>query len=276
MTYTITSANGDVQTFQPWSNHYATNDFENCGFAEGLRLTTWTFPQGAAITLNYGNPWDPGAGTAGFDQLVSVTNSFGGSAVRTIAFTEANGVITGVSNGASGLASRAVTLQFGDYGNPVSITDQVGAVTGFSYGIGTFEPGATRRPTPWASLNQITTPDGLLNTEYDYDSLGRIAQIKDAEALQNADRAPWQFLIADGTRGERDDPLGDAWVVDYDTYGHPMKYTDELGNVTSAQFDGRGQVTSHTFPEGDQELLQYDDHGNDSVRSLIGTRGNVS
>jgi RHS repeat-associated protein len=103
-----------------------------------------------------------------------------------------------------------------------------------------------------------------LNTEYDYDSLGRIAQIKDAEALQNADRPPWQFLIADGTRGERDDPLGDAWVVDYDTYGHPMKYTDELGNVTSAQFDGRGQVVSHTFPELDQELLQYDDHGNET------------
>jgi RHS repeat-associated protein len=267
VSYAITSANGDVQTFQPWSNNYATNDFENCGSAEGLRLTTWTFPQGAAITLNYGNAWDPGVGTGsqGFDQLVSVTNSFaGGSAVRTLAFAQANGVITGVSNAASGLGSRAVTLQFGDYGNPVSITDQAGAVTGFAYGIGTFEPGATRRPTPWASLYQITTPDGLLNTEYDYDSLGRIAQIKDAEALQNADRPPWQFLIADGTRGERDDPLGDAWVVDYDTYGHPMRYTDELGNVTLAQFDGRGQVTSHTFPEGDQELLQYDDHGNEA------------
>src|SRR5262249_5693654 len=25
-----------------------------------------------------------------------------------------------------------------------------------------------------------------------------------------------------------------------------------------------GQVTSHTFPEGDQELFQYDDHGNET------------
>jgi len=144
-----------------------------------------------------------------------------------------------------------------------SFTDPKGNTTTYSFLPGA-STSATTRPLPWYQLFQIYTPDqpALPNTEYDYDTLGRIAQIKDAEALQVGDRAPYQFLIGDGTRGERDDPLGNAWTVDYDTYGHPMKYTDELGNVTLASFDGRGQVVSHTFPEGDGELLQYDDHGN--------------
>src|SRR5580698_9528572 len=146
-----------------------------------------------------------------------------------------------------------------------SFTDPKGNTTSYS-----FLPGSatstTTRPVPWEQLFQVYTPDApnVPNTEYDYDTLGRIAQIKDAENLQIGDRAPYQFRIGDGTRGERDDPLGDAWTVDYDTYGHPMKYTDELGNVTLASFDGRGQVVSHTFPEGDGELFQYDDHGNET------------
>ena len=261
--FKVTNAGGDVQTFDTWSNHYATNDFDNCGYAQGFRLTKWTFPQGVTINVLYGAPWGfNGMPGTGFEQLTQVTTTFGTSATpaRVLNFTPI---------GPAGFSSiddgngRQVLWNFGLDIFADSFTDPKGNTTTYS-----FLPGAststTTRPVPWEQLFQIYTPDApaLPNTEYDYDTLGRIAQIKDAENLQVGDRAPYQFLIGDGTRGERDDPLGEAWAVDYDTYGHPMKYTDELGNVTLASFDGRGQVVSHTFPEGDGELLQYDDHGN--------------
>ena len=89
-----------------------------------------------------------------------------------------------------------------------STTDAMGKVTSFAY----TEPqqtSATQRPVPYALLSTVTTPDdpGTPNIEYDYDSEGRIKEVQDAEALQVGDRAPNQFLIAEGTRGERDDPL---------------------------------------------------------------------
>ena len=80
-------------------------------------------------------------------------------------------------------------------------------------------------------------------TDPDYDALGRVKQVEDAEMLQVGDRGPYTFYIADGTRGERDDPLGDAWSVTYDTYGHPARYIDERGYETDAITDGRGRVT---------------------------------
>jgi RHS repeat-associated protein len=147
--------------------------------------------------------------------------------------------------------------------NSATITDAVGALTNYVM----YPPLAaspTQRPIPFYNLGQIYTPDkpAAPNIEYDYDSVGHVSDVLDAEALQVGDRAPYEFYIANGTRGERDDPLGDAWSVVYDTYGHPAQYTDELGNVTLASADGRGRVVQYTYPEGDQELFQYDDHGN--------------
>jgi hypothetical protein len=55
------------------------------------------------------------------------------------------------------------------------------------------------------------------------DASGRVKQVWDAEALQIGDRLPYQFFLADGTRGARQDPLGGLYSVVYDTYGHPSR-----------------------------------------------------
>ena len=75
-------------------------------------------------------------------------------------------------------------------------------------------------------------------------------------------RDPWQFFFADGTRGERDDPLGASYSVDYDIFGRPNRYTDELGRQTLVTSDGKGRALSYTYPEGDQEQLTYDVRNN--------------
>jgi len=99
-------------------------------------------------------------------------------------------------------------------------------------------------PRPRRPENSQAFPPTKPNVQYDYDTEGRVTDVQDAEALQVGDRTVWEFLIGDGTRGERDDPLGDAWSVTYDIYGHPAFYTDENGYVTNAVADGRGRITS--------------------------------
>ena len=45
------------------------------------------------------------------------------------------------------------------------------------------------------------------------------------------DRGPYQFFIAEHTRGERTDPAGGTYTVFYDTYQRPKQYMDELGRA---------------------------------------------
>ena len=77
----MTNAQGDVQHFAYWSNKYSLEGAYECGFAQGLRLASWTFPQGVEVDLNYGNRIDyqkgGAVGSDGFEQLVSVTNTSG-------------------------------------------------------------------------------------------------------------------------------------------------------------------------------------------------------
>ncbi|MBV9991180.1 MAG: hypothetical protein JOZ72_07785, partial [Alphaproteobacteria bacterium] len=212
----------------------------------------------------YGNAYDP-EDTAGhgFERLLSVQNSIG----RQIDFTLDGYAITGFTNHLGGTDLRSVSL--GDFtgyqtgGFAGSVTDAAGAKTKFA-----FLPAQVRsdslRPIPHPRLLQIYTAENLSkpNLQYNYDALGRVKEVVDAETLQKGDRAPWSFLIADGTRGERDDPLGDAWSVTYDTWGHPSRYIDERGTETDTTSDGRGRTLSTVYPEGDCEAFAYDDHGN--------------
>ena len=272
VTFTVTNAHGDQQNFGTWHNVYWTSDTEQNGYAQGFELNTWTFPQGVTIHLVYGNPWDPdgppGSGD-GFNQLTQVYNTFGTSstAVRTINInsdTVAN--LTGFSD----TNGRSVSLGYSTGVIGDSMTDPAGAVTSF-----VFQPeqqaSSTCRPVPFVNMFQIFTAENTNqpNTEYDWDCVGRVADVMDAEALQVGDRAPYEFYIADGTRGERDDPLGDAWSVVYDVYGHPSTYTDEDGNITTDVADGRGRVVQTTYPELDCEVFGFDDFNNTLSYSKI-------
>lgn len=256
-TVTITNPHGDQQSFAYWSNTYSLEGDYECGFAQGFRLASWTFPQGPSVTLTYGNKIDyqkPNP-NKGFDQLVKVQNSVG----REIDFTTDGFIVTGFNN----TQSRSVSLSSSPITQTVTITDPAAAATTM-VALAPTKRSDTVRPVGHPLLYQIYTPDkpAVPNLQYDYDALGRVKQVEDAEILQVGDRGPYSFFIADGTRGERDDPLGDAWSVTYDTYGHPARYIDERGYETDAMTDGRGRVTQYTYPETDCEVFGYDDHNN--------------
>jgi YD repeat-containing protein len=265
MSFKVNNAHGDVENFSYWMNNYYTTDTSHCAQAKGFRLTSWTFPQSSSLTinLNYGtfNGED-------LQRLLSVTNTVG----REIDFLY--NVYNGSFNELSGLKQanslRQVTLST-PYTGTDSFTDPFGAVTSFNYTDKVMTATATQRPVPYKLLDKVFTADNatVANMDYDYDGLGHIKQIKDAEAFQVGDRAPYQFYIADGTRGERDDPLGQGYSVVYDTYGHASRYIDELGHETDQVVDSRGRTASTTYPEGDCELFAYDDHNNPTSYTRI-------
>ena len=263
----MTNAQGDVQHFAYWSNKYSLEGAYECGFAQGFRLASWTFPQGVEVDLNYGNRIDyqkgGAVGSDGFEQLVSVTNTSG----REIDFATDGVKVVGYNNHLSGADARSVSL--GDFtgyqtsGFAGSVTDAASNKTSFAF-LAAQARTDTQRPVAHAQLYQIYTPDkpSKPNLQYDFDSVGRVRDVVDAENLQRGDRAPWSFFLADGTRGERDDPLNAAWSVTYDVYGHPTRYIDERGFETDETEDGRGQAQQMSYPEGDCEAFAYDDHGN--------------
>jgi RHS repeat-associated protein len=258
MSFAVTNAGGDVQNFGYWQYWYDDDTENGCHQHLGFRLTSWSFPQGVTVNLSYA----PNNGAYSLDTIASVTNSLGRQ--LNFGYDSATARLTSLADPASGH-----TVSFGL--SPASHTDAAGAVTTFVYTpVLTASP--TQRPIPYQEVSQIFTADNasLPNIEYDYDSLGRVKQIQDADRLQLSNRNAWQFYIADGTRGERDDPLFDpvnnpsdlGYTVIFDTKNRPVRFLDEIGRETDLGYDGRARIVSYTYPEGDQEFLTYDVRSN--------------
>ncbi len=273
MGFAVTNAHGDVQHFGYWLNNYPDSTTYICRKDSGFRLNSWTFPQGVTVTVNYpattsvnahtyGTSPNDGVAYPNSTQILSVSNTVG----RTLTVTHTTSTITQVTDG-NGRTLLAPTTSAGT-------TDPAGNLTTFAY-LAAQTTSPLQRPVPYQQLAQVFTPDNPThaNVEYDYDALGQVATIEDAEAIQNHDRGPYTFRIADGAVGERDDPMGGAYRVVYDTYRHPSLYIDELGLVTTALIDSRDRPVSYIYPEGDCEGFAYDDHNNTTAYTRVDKTG---
>lgn len=238
--FTVTGPGGDVQTWVYWRTDVP--DGQSCtSKVKGFRLSSWTFPQGVTVNLTYQN-YNTLNGE--MPALLSVSNNLG----RQINFTRSG--LEGFND-----STRSVTFTANSFVNPTLFThtDAVGAVSKFE---------VTQVADEYRLLKQYA-PDNATTAavEYTYDSLGRVKEVKDAIALQVGGRAPYQFLVADGVRGERIDPqtpTAGRYVVMYDRDGRPMRVIDEIGRKTELTHDARGRVTSYTYPEGNKEVMSYD------------------
>jgi RHS repeat-associated protein len=272
MTFQVTGAQGDVRTFVYWGTEV------DCARQQGFRLSTWSFPQGVSVNVVYQ------AGPNGLDSMAEVNNSLG----QRIVFVDSG--VSGFNNGLTGadLRSVAVTptplnMTYTGLGElTFTHTDPAGAQTKFTtslVGDPVQElPGADWRLTKVYTAENLTTPA----LEYTYDTLGRVKEVRDANALQLGNRGPYQFFIASGVRGERiapkdpfdpQNPLdatGARYTVLYDSDGRPFRFTELVERTAttikertvSATYDGRGRVTGYTYPEGDRETLTYDGRNN--------------
>jgi RHS repeat-associated protein len=256
--FTLTNPDGSTYKYDRWSN---TNSL--CSIRSGWFLREIKDPSGASTLVQ---PDDGGS-------IYTVGNGFS----RTLGFNysfAANpspqpGAVTTYNS--AGLVSPSLAIYDGQ-GRFVtySTTGGVNKLTALNGGVFKFEyqppvaRSATQRPIPWPLLTKVYEPVNQTQAaiEFTYDSLGRVKEARDAVAIQTpALRGPHKFYIADGTRGEREDPMtpvAGRYVVQYDEYGRAVRNTDELGRSVVTQFDTFNRVTSRTYPEGDQELFAYD------------------
>lgn len=253
--YVVTNANGDQQLFQFWQNGY-TDSVAYCAWLHGFRMSSWTFPYGMTINFTY----QPN----GFmvDELTEVKNSLG----RKIHFTTSG--YGGFDNELTGADFRSVSITdapAGDFPTSSTQIDPAGTTTTINFSLTGFR----------YLLTNVFTADNTASPAlaYTYDSLNRAETAKDAVALRTGTRGPYQFFIGEGARADRIDPAGGNYTVVYDIYRRAMQYYDELGRETTVSYDGRGRVTSYTYPELNQQVFAYDDHNNTTSLTRIAKPG---
>ncbi|MGH8177971.1 MAG: hypothetical protein ACREV5_17090, partial [Steroidobacter sp.] len=245
VTFQVTNAHGDVQTFSPW-----THDFDNgdtyCAKLRGWRMASWSFPQGVTINLTYSTSTAVGS----VPELAEVSNTLG----RRIVFVDSGR--GGFNNGLSGVDLRSVSVT-GDatMAGTVTHTEPGGGVNQFTQTV------AGQKYLLTHIYNAESASAAAIR--YDYDTLRRVKEARDAVALQGPDpRGPYQFFLADGVRGERVDPSGGTYTVFYNNRKRAIGFMDEIGRTTSATYDVRGRVTSYIYPEDDREVFKYDARNN--------------
>lgn len=260
VSFQLTQTQGDVQNYAYWTQTFHDLQGSYCAHLHGFRLSSWAFPAGMSINFLY-------AATASqIAQLSEVNNSLG----RRLVFSYTNDVLSGISNGLSGSDLRSISVNEGT-GTPgqttTTHTDPSGAVFTFNQTIVNNRNVLNRAYVPDPSNAQLPT------IEYTYDSVQRVKEIRDGVALQQGARGPYQFWIGNGARGARIDPAGGQYSVFYDLYRKPRLYTDELGRQIAVATDARGRILQYTYPEGDLEKFEYDDHNNTTKLTKVAKPG---
>lgn len=255
VSFQVRSATGDVQSFQSWLDDIQPNGTEeSCSRQRGFRMTNWTFPQGVTVNLTY-------AYTAGSDlpNLTEVSNNLG----HRIVFDQSGEL--GFSNGLSGADRRAVVVTRAASPNgvtpeqAVSHTDSVGNVINFA----THIEGPARFQRTVFDRAYLARDPSKPAIEYTYDVFGRVTEARDAIAVASpSTRGSHKFFIAEGFRGQREDPLGGRYTVETTDGGRGSRQIDEEGRVSLASFDGRGRVISRTAAWGNRTEFEYDERNN--------------
>jgi len=246
VSFTVTNANGDVQSFVPWKVTVQDDSSTICAYQRGYRMASWTFPQGIAINFVYQSP-----SANKTPVLVEVNNSLG----RKLKFTHTNGVLNRIDNGLTGTDLRTVTVS-SPSGTEDRHTDPAGAITRIKRVVANNKNLISE---VFDADDSATVP----SLRYAYDTLQRVKEVRDAASLQSYDaRGPYQFFIGNGVRAERRDPAGGRYTFFYNLDRMLMGVVDEIGRQTSIKYDGRGRVTEYTYPENDKEQFEYDGRNN--------------
>jgi RHS repeat-associated protein len=238
MSFAVRHAQGDTQTFVAWEKVIGSGGA--CGIQQGFRLQTWTWPKNVSLTFHYEDEDD-----TGLPMLTRVSNSLGRQVLLT------NNGLGGFNNGLSGNDYRAVTTTAPtlDPNGTYTHTDPAGKTTRFE----------VTRFGDQLRLSDVFAADdpNTAALHYDYDELGRVKLGRDRLAVLGQ-RDPHEFFLAAGFRGERKDPEGYTYSVDYDAEKRPVKVVDERGYVTAAWYDGRGRLKGYVYPELNREEFDYD------------------
>jgi RHS repeat-associated protein len=267
VSFEVVNANGDKQTFVPWKQVILNTSGVGCAAQlRGFRMSNWSFPQASNLNINLSY-----AQLEQFNApvLTEVSNSLG----RRIRFNYTGIEFafrwSGFDNGLSGGDLRSVVMDGLGGVFVTAITDASSAQTRFSIPNILGEP----RLAEVFDANDTTTP----SLRYTYDTLGRVKEAQDAVALQTGGRDPYEFRIAPGARGEREDPLGNRYTVLFNVHDSSgvrwQRFIDELDRTTNARIDGRGRTNRYIYPELDEEQIAFDVRNRVTQLTRVGKPG---
>jgi YD repeat-containing protein len=237
--YELKMADGSVMRFSPFAEPYSSTE-DVCQFNYGFDPETWVWPQD--VSLN---------------------------------FVASQGVVSKVTS------SLGRTL---NVSGPVldSVKDEAGALIRFGWRAPA-DASSSQRPLGYSLLERVYAPEydtqpattrDQLSLEYAYDGQNRVREGRDAAALQQPGiRSGHAFIYANGAKGVRTDPLGGRFKVDYDDRGRAERFTDEIGRMVTARYDGRDRVVERVYPEQDRETFAYDARGNPTRLTKVAKPG---
>lgn len=246
--FTAYDGSGNRRTYEYWAGEYYPN-INTRGHRSGFRLKTMTYASGVVVTLNYPAMSLPNPGANYYPAPmvpISVSSNLGLS--LTLSTVPAVRLLQG------GPASL----------NPIGFTNAANQLSAIY-----FRPSVARslttRPDGRGRIAEIWTPavSGSATTQYTYDSVNRIKEARDAIAVATPTaRGAHQFFIAEGYRGERQDPTGGRYAVETLEAGRQSRHIDEEGRIATSASDGRGRVIRRTTAYGNITEFGYDDRDN--------------
>ncbi|HYE46258.1 MAG TPA: hypothetical protein VEA44_10850, partial [Caulobacter sp.] len=257
----MTNPGGDKQVFGFWTGGKPTiapadpqNPWGYLDIDHGWRMTSWEFPQGVHLTMEY--------------QPSSLTTTYAGSQ-SSVPKRVNSSLGFGLDIPLTGEMLTEASEDFLVSCGTLRLSNLEGETTKVVLGPWrqrslTQRPGGQCRPVAVYAPSDQDVP----SLSYTYDTLGRVKEAKDAVAIREpTTRGSHKFFIAEGYRGERQDPLGGRYAVETLRGGRETRHYDELFFVTSpavprppviTRTDGRGRVIERTFPEGDKVKFEYD------------------
>lgn len=261
VSFQVTNANGDVQTFQNWKAQVVGAQSNYCAIQRGFRMTTWAWPKGVTVTLAY----ETGGSGFTLPQLASVSNNLG----RTIRFI--NSGLGGFNNGLTGADLRSVTVNAPATTGRMTHTDPQGKVTAFDVTL----VGDRYQLTSVYTADNASLPEVM----FGYDQRGRAQIATDRRAFAGVEGSLTGVLAVDRYEARVFHPLDYAnptfehYRLSFDATRRLTGYVNELGALTRITRDGRGRITSYTYPELDQEQITYDDRNNPTLMRKVAKPG---
>ncbi|WP_340643885.1 RHS repeat-associated core domain-containing protein [Phenylobacterium sp.] len=247
LSFALKNGAGDTQTFSSWRLTFD-HSAAGCVKQQGYRLSTWAWPTGATVDLQYSSS------TGATSVQVPINVSSGYSTAQLTA------------GGLGGFTMAGYVAVAQQTGATHTHTDPSGAVTKFE--IATIGTGAYQR----FRLEKVYGADNATTPaiQYVFDTLARAKEVKDRLAVMGS-RPSTQLLLANGLRDESIDALGYSTVVYRDLEGRPIRTINALGAVATAAYDGRGRPLSATSPEGQVTSVEYNDR-NQPTKSILAAR----
>ncbi|MFE9421729.1 RHS repeat-associated core domain-containing protein [Kitasatospora sp. NPDC006697] len=239
-------------------------------------LATITDPAGHVYTLTWSSSHITGlsdsAGrqvTYGYDANGNLTDVYGVGTTRTpvlqdddhaqYGYTAAHlmsSIRTPAQYGSTATPTPVVSMTYDASERVLTQTDQVGGVTGFTYG-----PDSTDNLTAGQTL--ITDPAGHKKLDTYQNGL----LVTETKGYSTADAGTWSYSYDPVTLGVIGitDPNGAVQTFSYDDHGNQIAASDQRGYSTSSAYNGTDDLIVTTDPDGLQTTYNHDESGHTAV-----------